>query len=147
MTIIKKEPSYKLTNREYDIMKILWTSENALTASNIVEHAEELSINTVQATLKKLLKRDLIQIDKIVYSGTVLTRAYRPSISQEEFETKRYVSNMRKLHNGNFSCSHFVAAFLGQEEDQQKARNEIDQLEMLLAQKRNELIKKEESNT
>ena len=131
----------KLTNREYDILKILWTSEDALTASGISEHGDGISINTVQATLKKLLKRDLIHVDQIVYSGTVLSRAYRPSVSQEDFELKRYVSNMKRIQGNDFSCSQFVASFLGQESNRQKIRQEIDQLELLLAQKKQELLK------
>ena len=131
----------KLTNREYDILKILWTSEDALTASGISEQGDRISINTVQATLKKLLKRDLIHVDQIVYSGTVLSRAYRPSVSQEDFELKRYVSNMKRIQGNDFSCSQFVASFLGQESNRQKIRQEIDQLELLLAQKKQELLK------
>ncbi len=131
----------KLTNREYDILKILWTSEDALTASGISEQGDGISINTVQATLKKLLKRDLIHVDQIVYSGTVLSRAYRPSVSQEDFELKRYVSNMKRIQGNDFSCSQFVASFLGQESNRQKIRQEIDQLELLLAQKKQELLK------
>ena len=131
----------KLTNREYDILKILWTSEDALTASGISEQGDGISINTVQATLKKLLKRDLIHVDQIVYSGTVLSRAYRPSVSQEDFELKRYVNNMKRIQGNDFSCSQFVASFLGQESNRQKIRQEIDQLELLLAQKKQELLK------
>ena len=131
----------KLTNREYDILKILWTSEDALTASGISEQGDGISINTVQATLKKLLKRDLIHVDQIVYSGTVLSRAYRPSVSQEDFELKRYVNNMKQLQGNDFSCSQFVACFLGQEKNRQKIQQEIDQLELLLAQKKQELLK------
>ena len=131
----------KLTNREYDILKILWTSEDALTASGISEQGDGISINTVQATLKKLLKRDLIHVDQIVYSGTVLSRAYRPSVSQEDFELKRYVNNMKQLQGNDFSCSQFVACFLGQEKNRQKVQQEIDQLELLLAQKKQELLK------
>lgn len=131
----------KLTNREYDILKILWTSEDALTASGISEQGDGISINTIQATLKKLLKRDLIHVDQIVYSGTVLSRAYRPSVSQEDFELKRYVSNMKRIQGNDFSCSQFVASFLGQESNRQKIRQEIDQLELLLAQKKQELLK------
>ncbi len=131
----------KLTNREYDILKILWTSEDALTASGISEQGDGISINTVQATLKKLLKRELIHVDQIVYSGTVLSRAYRPSVSQEDFELKRYVSNMKRIQGNDFSCSQFVASFLGQESNRQKIRQEIDQLELLLAQKKQELLK------
>ena len=125
----------------YDILKILWTSEDALTASGISEQGDGISINTVQATLKKLLKRDLIHVDQIVYSGTVLSRAYRPSVSQEDFELKRYVSNMKRIQGNDFSCSQFVASFLGQESNRQKIRQEIDQLELLLAQKKQELLK------
>ena len=131
----------KLTNREYDILKILWTSEDALTASGISEQGDGISINTVQATLKKLLKRDLIHVDQIVYSGTVLSRAYRPSVSQEDFELKRYVNNMKQLQGNDFSCSQFVACFLGQEKNRQNIQQEIDQLELLLAQKKQELLK------
>ena len=131
----------KLTNREYDILKILWTSEDALTASGISEQGDGISINTVQANMKKLLKRDLIHVDQIVYSGTVLSRAYRPSVSQEDFELKRYVNNMKQLQGNDFSCSQFVACFLGQEKNRQKVQQEIDQLELLLAQKKQELLK------
>ena len=131
----------KLTNREYDILKILWTSEEAFTASGISERGGGISINTVQATLKKLLKRELIHVDQIVYSGTVLSRAYRPSVSQEDFELKRYVNNMKQLQGNDFSCSQFVACFLGQEKNRQKVQQEIDQLELLLAQKKQELLK------
>ena len=131
----------KLTNREYDILKILWTSEDALTASGISEQGDGISINTVQATLKKLLKRELIHVDQIVYSGTVLSRAYRPSVSQEDFELKRYVNNVKQLQGNDFSCSQFVACFLGQEKNRQKVQQEIDQLELLLAQKKQELLK------
>ena len=110
----------KLTNREYDILKILWTSEDALTASGISERGGGISINTVQATLKKLLQRELIHVDQIVYSGTVLSRAYRHSVSQEDFELKRYVNNMKRIQGNDFSCSQFVACFLGQKKTARK---------------------------
>lgn len=139
----KSRKIFKLTNKEYEIMKILWTSEIPLTASNIVERGDALSINTVQATLKKLLKREFIRIDQIVYSGTVLSRAYLPSMSQEEFETQKYIDSMNQLHSGNFTCSHFMAAFLGQERDRAKALLEINELELLLEKKKQELMKKE----
>ncbi|MEH2958664.1 BlaI/MecI/CopY family transcriptional regulator [Candidatus Merdisoma sp. JLR.KK006] len=137
---------HKLTNKEYEILKILWASETPLTASNIVERGDALSINTVQATLKKLLKREFIRIDQIVYSGTVLSRAYLPSMSQEEFETQKYMDSMNQLYNGNFTCSHFMAAFLGQEHDRAKALQEIDELELLLEKKKQELMKKGDNN-
>lgn len=141
---MKKEQTYKLTNREYDILRILWASEEPLTASGIVERGNDLPVNTVQAMLKRLLKRELIHVDQIVYSGTVLSRAYRPSLSQEDFETRRYVDNMSRIQGKDFSCSQFVVAFLGQENDRQKVWKEIGELESLLAQKKQELKKRGE---
>lgn len=147
MTVVQKTgKKYALTNKEYEILKVLWASETPLTASNIVERGDALSINTVQATLKKLLKREFIRVDQIVYSGTVLSRAYLPSMSQEEFETQKYMDSMKQLHNDNFTCSHFMAAFLGQEHDREKALQEIDEMESLLKKKKQELIKKGADN-
>ncbi len=63
-----------LTHRDMDILNVLWEGKGSLTASQIVEAGPSLTINTVQAVLRKLLKKKLIEIDKIVYSGTVLCR-------------------------------------------------------------------------
>lgn len=137
------ESKFRLTNRERDIMNILWESSESLTASEIAGKQEELSINTVQALLKKLLKKELIKIDRIVYSGTVLCRSYRPAISPEVFETQKYVDSMKDIRNQDFSASYFVAALLEQEKDSLKALSEIEELEKLLAKKRSELQKEE----
>lgn len=137
---------FRLTNREREIMNILWESSVSLTASEISGKQESLSINTVQALLKKLLKKELIKIDQIVYSGTVLCRSYCPSISPEVFETQKYMDSMREIGIKNFTTSHFVAALLEQEKDSAKALNEIEELEKLLSEKKLEL-QNEESNT
>lgn len=141
MTI--SENKYKLTNREREIMEILWESSESLTASEITGKKEALSINTVQALLKKLLKKELIQVNRIVYSGTVLCRSYCPSVSPEAFETQRYIENMKELEKGDFSSSRFVAALLDLEEDSGKALKEIEELEKLLEEKKKELQKEE----
>ena len=52
---------FNLTGREKDILDILWKAGKGLIASEIVKEMEGLTINTVQAVLKKLLKRNLIK--------------------------------------------------------------------------------------
>lgn len=44
-----------LTRRESQIMTILWNSERPLSAAEVVAIAPELSKNTIQIVLKKLL--------------------------------------------------------------------------------------------
>ena len=75
----------RLTKKELEIMKILWNSNKALVASEIGSRGEELNINTVHACLRTLLKKEVIKIDRIVYSGTVLTRSYSPVITKEDY--------------------------------------------------------------
>lgn len=64
-----------LTNREMDILNILWSAQRPLTASEIAKSKEALTINTVQANLRKLQNKNLIRVADIVYSGTVLSRS------------------------------------------------------------------------
>lgn len=128
-----------LTRREAEVMSILWEAEQPLIASEIANRGDHLTINTVQAVLKKLLNRKLIVIDKIVYSGTVLTRSYSPAISADEFEMGHLLSAFQKLSHKASVTSNFVATFLEQETDRQKLLTEIEQLENLLAEKRKQI--------
>ena len=60
--LFKKKEFPKLTSREVDIMNILWENEKPLIASEIADARPDLTINTVQAVLRKLLKYQLIDI-------------------------------------------------------------------------------------
>lgn len=74
-----------LSEKEKEIMMVLWHVGEPLTASSIAENGDELSINTVQALSRKLLKKNYIEVADIVFSGTVLSRRYKPLISAEEY--------------------------------------------------------------
>ena len=69
--LFKKKKFPKLTSREIDILNILWENEKPLIASEIADARSDLTINTVQAVLRKLLKYQLVEVADIVYSGTV----------------------------------------------------------------------------
>ena len=74
--LFKKKKFPKLTSREIDILNILWENEKPLIASEIADARSDLTINTVQAVLRKLLKYQLVEVADIVYSGTVLFISY-----------------------------------------------------------------------
>lgn len=125
----KRNP--RLTGRDMDILDILWNSENPMTASQITEAKDGLTINTVQSVLRKLLKLELVEVADIVYSGTVLCRSYRASVSAQEIALSRFVSESRRLSDG-ISPSSFVAALLDTETDKEARAKEIQKLEHLL---------------
>ena len=117
-----------LSQKQLDVMKILWDAGTPLVASDIVK--AESSINTVQASLRVLLKENLIEIADIVYSGTVLSRSYRPLISRDVYFNAEYKNII-----GNSSTSAMIATFIEQEED----ISELERIEELIRKRMKEL--------
>ena len=111
-----------LSQKQLDVMKILWDAGTPLVASDIV--------NTVQASLRVLLKENLIEIADIVYSGTVLSRSYRPLISRDVYFNAEYKNII-----GNSSTSAMIATFIEQEED----ISELERIEELIRKRMKEL--------
>lgn len=128
-----------LTKRELDIMNVFWKEKKPLIASNLPKFNPSLTVNTVQGYLKKLKEKGLIEVDSIVYSGTVLTRSYKTTMDQEEFERKNYLNSM-DLHK--FSVSSLVTVFLNDKGD--TTEEELTNLEKLI-QERKRLIKENRS--
>ncbi len=130
---------YQLTPRELDIMNILWKSSQPLIALDIVNTSDGITMNTVQATLKKLLNRKFIRVADVVYSGNKLSRSYEAAITAEEYEAQRVFHTMKDSDLHAFSASGFIAAFLNQETDMEATHKNIRELEKLLKEKREEL--------
>ena len=123
--------SSKLTHRDLDVLSVLWDSKKPLTASEIVAANPALNKNTVQPVLRKLLKNELVQVADIVYSGTVLSRSYIPSISRQELSLYRLSSEYRQLEK-DVSKASFVSFILKTEENQEKFQKDLRELEELL---------------
>lgn len=123
-----------LSQRQLEVMEALWNSESGMTASEIVRSNDELQINTVQASLRSLVRKKYIKVGEIVYSGTVLSRSYVPLISKEEY------LEMSCQALAKFSSSSLLMASLINEENDRETLNE---LEKMIAQRKKELEKGE----
>ena len=123
----------KLSRRELDVMYVLWEADTPLTAKDIVYKNNSLSINTVQAVLKGLLKKEYIEIAEIVYSGTVLTRNYKPALRIDEYMTK-FIKDINK----HMSTEGLMVALLKNEKNEEEL---IEKLESVLKQRREMLEK------
>ena len=104
----KKQPFQKITNRELEIMQLLWNADHPLIASEIAAMKPDLTVNTVQSVLRNLLKHKYIEVAKIVYSGTVLTRSYRPLITEQDFGIDQVIND---FHSFRGLCSFCVFYF------------------------------------
>ena len=120
----------KLSERQLQIMNILWNHGESMIASDILKENEELNTNTVQASLRSLLKKEYIKVDDIVYSGRVLTRSYRPIVSREEYLDEAY-NEMSDLLNSET----LMAALIEHTKDE----SELNELEELIKKRRMQL--------
>lgn len=134
----KKQPFQKITNRELEIMQLLWHADHPLIASEIAAMKPDLTVNTVQSVLRNLLKHKYIEVAKIVYSGTVLTRSYRPLITEQEFGVNQVIRDFHSFQG--LSVSHLVAGLL----NEPISASEIDELESII-QKQRALLKENPS--
>ena len=120
---------YEVTNKELDVLKILWASKEPLTAKDIHTSHPNLVLSTVQISLKKLIKKNLVEIKDIVYSGTVLTRSYAPLVSEEAFVIDQYEG---------LNMSVLLSEFLGNSSTE-NINEELNELEEILRQKKQDL--------
>lgn len=73
-----------LSERQLEIMELLWNSSEPLTAKEIQDRCD-LCRNTIDACLRSLLKNNHIETCSVVYSGTVLARSYKPILTREKY--------------------------------------------------------------
>jgi len=135
---INKNEGFPLTGRETDIMAILWNLDKPMLASEIAASGDQLSINTVQAAMKSLLRKGMIEVADIVYSGTVLSRTYRPTLSRQQYMVSHLRQYFQSLGN-DYSTVSLVSALLDNDKDERI----IDELEEMLRQRKEEFKESE----
>lgn len=119
------------TNRDMEILNVLWDANVPMTASEIANAKDDFSVNVVQPPIRKLLKENLIEIADIIYSGKVLTRCFRPTMTREEFAAYQVTAELQQTQ-AEFSAPSFVMAMLKTEKDNKKKLQEIQDLEQML---------------
>ncbi len=126
-----KKPFETFTKKDYEILTILWNSEEPLSYHEIVEKGNGINVNTVQAQIRKLLKKEVIYVADIVYSGTVLCRKYLPKMKEDEFAAKYFAKEFSEVEVKP-STSSLVCALLDMESNGEKKKEEIKELEKML---------------
>ncbi len=138
----KKKSKYDLPEREIEILYTLWNANRPLLASEMAEADEELKLATVHTTLKRMLKKGLIEVVDFAKSGNVFGRCYQPTVTLKEFEMERLSSDFKKKQCKDITTSNFVAALL-EEKDRHTAMEELDELEQMIQEQRERLLKNE----
>ena len=73
-----------LSEREMNVMQVLWKYEKPMTVTEIVESEKELTTPTVHTVLRKLLDKGYVQVIDTVQTGKVFARRYKAKKTQDE---------------------------------------------------------------
>lgn len=90
--------------------------------------------------LRGLLNKELIEVADIVYSGTVLTRSYRPLIIEQDLIMKELKNQFKKIDKKAISIPSIVTFLIENEKNEELI---IEELEKLLAERKKSLYEKE----
>lgn len=80
----------RLTNKQMDVMNILWENGKPMAASEILKANKKLNINTIHACIRKLLEEEYVKVAYIDYSGNVMSRYFMPTVSKEKYFSESY---------------------------------------------------------
>lgn len=121
---------YKLSNKELDVLHILWAAGTDLCITDFIKQDPELSTSTVQVTLRSLLNKSYIRVANIVQHSKVFARTYLPTFTEEDYLVEQ-------IHNSSISMEDFIAAMVQKEESPEV----LEELEKIIA-KQKEAVKK-----
>lgn len=137
----KGEFAMKLNPRELEVLKILHSSEQPLTSTQIVRAGEELTQSTVQAVLRKLMASGMIEVQGVTHSGNVLSRTFGATEKSKEILTQRFLDSYKDYKN-IISIRMAIEGMLDMEEDEAKREEDIKGIEKVVAEVKAESTKK-----
>ena len=131
----KRTKKYQLTPREVDILYVMWKAGKPLVASEIA--GEELALATVHTTLKRMMKKNVVEVEGFAKSGDVFARCYQPTVSLMEFELAAFSDAYKSMTCRDITVTDLMKAYLdGLEGD--TLLEELDGLERFIKEKRKE---------
>lgn len=91
-TNFKKPDYFILTNREEEAMKVLWTVDHPLSASEIAELIPNRNwpATSIQGILRSLEKKGAVYVSQITKLGKSYGRLFRPSISSNDYAAMQF---------------------------------------------------------
>ena len=123
----------KLNARELDILRILYSSDKALTSTQIVKSGEGngLTQSTAQVVLRKLMAAELIEVRGITHSGNVLSRTFGATERSKDVLNQRFLESY-KNYRSIIGLRDAVEGMLKMEEDADLRAERIKEIETLL---------------
>ena len=123
----------KMNRREIDILYIMWNAGKPLMASEIAN--SELTLPTVHTTLKRMLKKNMVEVVSFAKSGKVYGRCYQPTMGLKEYELDKLSKDFKSKMCQEITISGLTEILL-EDLDGDALLKELEQLEQLIKEKR-----------
>lgn len=127
---------YQLTPREIDILYTIWDADRPLMASEMA--SEELKLATVHTTLKRMLRKNLLEVVDFAKSGNVFGRCYQPTFTMKEFELDMLSTAFKNRRCKEITIANYIAELLNRMEPEE-ALKMLDELEETVKELRKEI--------
>lgn len=121
---------YKLSNKELNVMQVLWAAGTNLSVTDFMKRDSSLNMNTVQAALRTLLRKDYIRVAGIEQHNKVFARTYLPCLTETEYM-------MEQFQESSLKTDAFFAALVEKED-----LETLDELEKIIARQKERLKRK-----
>ena len=98
---MKKKPIV-LTDREYEVMDVLWNTEREMTINEISESSgnPKLTIPCIAQVVPRLLKKELIHVERFIPVNTKYARTFLPDITRQDYREGEL--HRRAQHSGTY---------------------------------------------
>lgn len=123
----KKIEYFYLSPKEESAMKVLWTTDEELSASEIANRIPNRNwpASSIQGILRSLEKKNAIKVTSITKIGKSYGRLFRPALSSNEYAAMQFRRYYQDSKEGSFSM---VSSLLGS-----TSNNKDEVIEMLHA--------------
>lgn len=120
-----------LNAKEYDILCTIFHAEEPINVPQITKLHPELTANIVQPAIRKLLKLNLIEVADITLERNNFSRRFRPTASATDIIQKMFADEYI-VFSRLVSKQTLLSAIMQIEENPEKAKKEISEIERLL---------------
>ncbi len=106
---------FYLPPKEEETMKVLWSTKDALSASEIAERipGRTWPASSIQGIIRSLESKGAVKVDSITKLGKSYGRLFRPVISANEYATMQFARYYQPDGDSRKACSSMVSSLLG----------------------------------
>ena len=101
----KNQDFFVLSKKEEAAMKVLWNTDNALSASEIADNIPDRTwpATSIQSILRNLEKKNAIKVEAITKLGKTYGRLFRPTLSANEYASMQFKRYYQDSKQNSFS--------------------------------------------